>query len=1022
MVMVQKNIERIKKPLLYPLALALLFALAASLYGMRWVQQQNTTHQLSNDLRNSHEIFQTMVDSEAEKLQAIILNYESDVALQKAFVQRDRNALKELALSILNNKLLPLAIDHFYLIDPEKVSVFRAHAPDSFGDPIKHFTLHKAYMGKTESYGVELGKYGHFSLRVVRPWVIGDELVGYIELGRNITNIVHRLKKILGYEFFISIEKTFLDRALWSEGLSIVGERGDWDEFAQSVIVGRTTKNIPSQLADRIAKGRADSFIDQFEITDKDKRFQGGVISIIDAGEQHIGELVVLMDVTEKVVSVWAMAIYLGAVALAVAVCLFFFFTLYVDKMDTRLASLQSSIYDELADRDSALSMSQNLLEKDIARREEVEREFHRVSLQHQLILDSVVEGIFGLDLMGNHTFVNPQAAKMLGCQVSEIIGRPSHGLWHHTKEDGSTFPEEECPILQTLREGRVQTIEEDLFWRCDGSSFPVHYTSTPIWEDGQVTGAVVSFRDISAHKKAQNALSQSEKRYQAIANTAQDAIILMDENGCVAYWNPAAESIFGYTAEEATGKNLHSLIVPTGYAGEYSKGLDEFQKTGQGSFIGKVVELTAVRKNGEQFQVELGLSSLKQNDRWWAVGMARDISERLLERKHREDLQAQLRQSQKMEAIGTLAGGIAHDFNNILGAIMGYTELALLEAPAGQPLHGHLEQVSKASRRAKDLIAHILAFSRQTEMARKPLEVSAIVKEALKMLRASLPTTIEIYSDVEKGIGQIMADPTQVHQVLMNLCTNAAHAMRETGGRLEIMLHKLDLSSQDIVKKFDLSPGEYLQLSIRDSGIGMDQSIADKIFDPFFTTKERGEGTGMGLSVVHGIVTSHNGAIEVESVPGKGSAFNLYFPLIETATSTQEAGVVRAPPTGKERVLFVDDEAALIELGERVLSYLGYEVTTRTSSLEALELFKVDPEKFDLVVTDFTMPNMTGGELAKMLLEIRPDIPIIMCTGFSEVFTEEKANELGIKGYVMKPISIHDLAQTCRNVLDRAN
>jgi CheY-like chemotaxis protein len=350
----------------------------------------------------------------------------------------------------------------------------------------------------------------------------------------------------------------------------------------------------------------------------------------------------------------------------------------------------------------------------------------------------------------------------------------------------------------------------------------------------------------------------------------------------------------------------------------------------------------------------------------------------------------------------------------------MGYTELALMEVGEGS-LKNSLVEVRRASGRAKDLIARILAFSRQGEMVKAPLNVSSIIKETLKMLRASLPTTIEIRQTMDQNLGKILADPTQIHQVLMNLCTNAAHAMRENGGLLEIGLSNVFLNEQPVLRTFSLEPGKYLRLSVRDTGQGIAPAILDKIFDPFFTTKNRGEGTGLGLAMVHGIVSSHGGGIEVRSTPGQGTSFALYFPVLESVLETDANVVADVPPTGNERVLLVDDEPALVEMGERVLVYLGYQVTTRTSSIEALELFRDQPDKFDLVVSDFTMPNMTGGELAKQILAIRPGMPIVLCTGFSEVFTEEKAKALGVKGYVMKPISIHDLARICRSALDQA-
>ena len=369
------------------------------------------------------------------------------------------------------------------------------------------------------------------------------------------------------------------------------------------------------------------------------------------------------------------------------------------------------------------------------------------------------------------------------------------------------------------------------------------------------------------------------------------------------------------------------------------------------------------------------------------------------------------------MEAIGTLAGGIAHDFNNILSSVLGYTELALDDAEEGTRLRTNLKTVLSAGERARDLVQQILAFSRQSEKTFGPIQVKLITKEALKLLRAILPTTIEIRQDIQSD-SMVLGDPTQIHQILLNLCTNADHAMREKGGILEVTLVDVELDSLFTAKHPDIKPGTHLRLMVRDTGRGIPPLILDRIFDPFFTTKDKSEGTGMGLSVVHGIVKAHGGAITVQSEPGKGAIFNVFLPVIEK-TIVREAPIEKSIPTGTERVLVVDDEEALVNTHRQMLEGLGYEVVTRTSSIEALELFKARPDRFDLVITDMTMPNLTGSELALKLAKIRPDIPIILCTGFSHEITAEKSKEMGIKEFLLKPILREVMAETVRRVLD---
>ncbi len=396
------------------------------------------------------------------------------------------------------------------------------------------------------------------------------------------------------------------------------------------------------------------------------------------------------------------------------------------------------------------------------------------------------------------------------------------------------------------------------------------------------------------------------------------------------------------------------------------------------------------------------------------------NMSESLKKREaEKEQLEGQLMHTQKLEAIGTLAGGIAHDFNNILGVIMGYTELALLDIPEGTSLQLKLDEVLKASNRAKEMVNQILTFSRQSKQERKPIQISLIVKEVLKMLRASLPTTIEIRQNFRTGLAPVLSDPTQIHQVLMNLCTNAAHAMRDKGGVLEVSLTDVDIDSDAAAQHPDITPGRYQRLTVSDTGHGMDRAVMKRIFDPFFTTKGPGEGTGMGLAVIHGIVKSHDGAITVHSELGKGTTFQVFFPTIESKV-TAEPEHFAPLLLGNERILFVDDEEALVGMGQQMLESLGYEIVARTSSIDALKVFRTQPDKFDLVITDMTMPNMTGAELAKKIMRIRSDIPIVLCTGFSEVISEEKAKAIGIREFVMKPIIRQKIAKIIRRVLDQ--
>ena len=524
-------------------------------------------------------------------------------------------------------------------------------------------------------------------------------------------------------------------------------------------------------------------------------------------------------------------------------------------------------------------------------------------------------------------------------------------------------------------------------------------------------TLAEAANRMIIERNKAETALRQSELNYRQLVQSANSIIMRMDTDGRVIFFNKYAQDFFGYRAADILGKNVVGTIVPP----KDRAGFDLTQMirdiaTHPDHYVSN--ENENIRRNGERVRVAwMNTAIYGENDRvkeLLCVGI--DVTEKW-------QLEKRLSQAQKMEAIGTLAGGIAHDFNNILSAILGYTELSLIDIPQESAVRKNLKQVLKAGGRAKDLVQQILTYSRQREREIQPVKINLMVNEALKLLRASLPSTIRINNSLTSNLA-IMSDPTNIHQIIMNLCTNAAHSMQDKGGLLEVSLTDVDLDADFAKHHPGLNPGKFVCLSVSDTGHGMSPDIMERIFDPFYTTKNKGEGTGMGLSVVHGIVKSHAGALTVDSTTGRGSVFKAFFPAIESEwiPNNKSADLM---VTGIESILFVDDEAFQADIAQKMLSRLGYRLTTCTSSVEALELFRQSPQNFDLVITDMTMPQMTGDLLARELISIRPEIPIIVCTGYSDRIDTDKAHEIGIRELVMKPVVMKDIANCIRRILD---
>jgi PAS domain S-box-containing protein len=515
--------------------------------------------------------------------------------------------------------------------------------------------------------------------------------------------------------------------------------------------------------------------------------------------------------------------------------------------------------------------------------------------------------------------------------------------------------------------------------------------------------------------KRAQEALQESEERYRALYDQTPLMYFTVDSHLTVLSVNQFGAELLGYGVNELVGTSVLTVIYAEDHP-LFRLAVEQSLHEGNGE---PQREFRKVKKDGtvlwvrETMKTHMDLSHQKI-----FLISCEDITEQKRAEEALAQSEEQLRQTQKMEAIGTLAGGIAHDFNNILGAILGYSELAMTQVSQDQRVKSYLGEVLTAGMRAKELVKQILAFSRRSDQDREAVDLKVIVREALKMIRATLPATIKICSTLEVEHAVVFADPTQMHQVVMNLCANAEYAMRKEGGILDLALTSVEMTANSVVEFPSLKPGAYLRLTIRDSGQGIPDQVLERIFEPFFTTKVSGEGTGLGLAVVHGVIVGHGGHISVSSVMGQGTTFTVLLPRLDVVLPAQTEKTEEWP-RGSGRVLFVDDEEMLARWGEQLLTHLGYLVVAKTNPHEAMDLFRKQPDQFDLVVTDQTMPTMNGEVLAQALQDIRGDIPIILCTGFSHNMSAEKAAQLGFSAFLMKPVNAAALAQTVKNVLD---
>jgi len=703
---------------------------------------------------------------------------------------------------------------------------------------------------------------------------------------------------------------------------------------------------------------------------------------------------------------------------------------------------------------------------RDITEQKRAEAALVALQSHQERTLSALGEGLQVIDRKGIITYENPAAAAMLGWEINELIDRFGHDLIHHTRADGAHYPQAECKILATLLDGVARRVDDEVFWRKDGTSFPVAYICTAMRDEaGEINEVVVAFRDITVQKRAVTELRATNARY-----TRQETALMALTRACALRQSGSKEltrevvqiaadtlevervSIWRYDRDRQ-GIVCQQLFQRS--VRRYSDGTKlaagDFPEYFRALAVGDIIAANDAHRDprtsefSEAYLRPLGISSMLDapvhvmgivagvicceqvgharewtaDEQTFAIAIANLLS-LLLAEEERQQIEGQFRQAQKMEAIGTLAGGIAHDFNNILAAINGYTEMAKRRVANDPVLIRYLDAVFQGGNRAVALVKQILTFSRRDEThERKPVELGKVVAEPLKLLRASIPSNIEFDVSLDPNLPSVLADATQVHQIVMNLCTNASHAMKDRPGRLGVRLENFSVDKLLAGANVDLQVGPYVRLSVSDTGHGMSKETIQRIFEPFFTTKGPGEGTGLGLSVVHGIMQSHGGAITVYSQPGEGTVFHLYFP-VTTESSRETATVMEEPPAGHgKRILFVDDELPLALLGQSMLEELGYVVEPRGSVADALAVVRANPAAFDLVITDLTMPTMLGTDFARELLQLRPNLPIILTTGYTANLTPERVRDLGIRELLLKPHTIQSLGLAVHRVLN---
>ena len=907
----------------------------------------------------------------------------SKTKVMNAFAAGDREKLLQQSEELLEIfKKENIYFKSLFFIKPDNIVFFRVQSPELYGDDVSFLSPMAKESTQTQKmhYGFEIVKHG-LQYRIVHPVFVDKKFIGLIGFGLDAAFFLDQLNKTnhdhlhehsiieAGIALFfpkIELSKTILlDKAYKTIGNHAVFSCGNpyFQELPEDLDLEKEIQQIK-------LNGITHALIHSADFMN----FKGDVI----AGGLS---LINIENIASR-----AKRDILMTIIFALGLLSFAFVILYFNF---------NILFKKIAALNNSLEQSNKELENRVEERTEALRESDE---KFRMLFEEAPDAIFTEALDDQIIDANAAASKMLG----------------YTREEFQTMTVADIqapemrgkPGLAIQKELSQGNFFEGLDLHKNGHTVPIEVHNHKMHIKGQdIVLSVV--RDISQRKKAEEKLRESEERLKAIFLANPDPVAVYDVDGYPLYLNPAFTEVFGWSLGELQGK--HIPFVPKDQQEKAKSKIKEIYESG----IPVQFETTRLSKDGKTISILLSAAIIKD-----IQGIHNGLVVNLKDITDRKKLETQLQQAQKMEAIGTLAGGIAHDFNNILSGIFGFAQLAKNHVADPEKANKDIERIIDGAQKASDLVQQILTFSRKSTNKKQPLIISVVIKEALKLLRASIPTTIAIEKNIISR-AVIMADPTKIHQIIMNLCTNAFHSMQDAGGVLTVELIDKEITRNDSISRLKILPGKYLRLEVGDTGPGIDPEILDNIFDPYFTTKKAGKGTGMGLAVVHGIVKEHRGHIQVLNKPGTGSSFHVYFPVSEEFVHDIPKIKKDILPGGSERIMLIDDEETILEVTKIFLEHYGYKVYTFSDGVQAMEVFKKNPYSFDLVITDMTMPGMTGEKLAIEILKIRSDLPIIICSGYSGKISGDRARAIGIKKFLAKPIPMNDLARTIRDLLN---
>ncbi len=1048
------KIYSLRMKILLPLMLAVTILLGAFTVSFYRYQQEHIINDVVSKLKSLQDLLAVQLDDDAGMMGAALEVILRDDQLKAALKAKDRKALLERTRTLYDQLRSNYRVTHFYFTGPDRVNILRVHQPDRHGDIIDRLTTKGAEKTGKLFYGIELGPLGTFTLRVVAPWYEGEQLLGYVELGEEIEHNTSKLHDILGVEIFMLIEKKNLNRENWEAGMKMLGRKFNWNRFPSVVMVYQTADLFPEELARMFSEEQQPPMATGGEIASNELHYRWALSPLKDAGGRPVGNMVIMRDITSLMADRRSTVFLVGGICLLVGGTLFVLFFIYIGRVERQLESVNR----ELIRINKAVEGASDAI---------ILCDMTGKSIYHNKAFLKLFEySVDDLNTAGGPSalFPDPEAAK----HVNDII-------------TGGTSWSEEMEMRSRSGRSIKALVREDFIEEKTGKIFGMIGIFTDITERKRAEEALqIAYaeleqrvaertaelrasnefleRENTGRKRAEEELQRNYDVQTVISSLLRFSLeniplkellkrsldiilsipwLAFEKGGCIFLVEDAPE-VLVMKAQSNLPNEIKTACaqVPFGrcLCGRaamnqqtyFADCIDDSHEIGYQGIIPHghyCVPILFGSKTLGVLNIYIKEGHVRnQREEEFLSGIANTLTAILLRNQTQKEmatLQEQLRQSQKMEAIGQLAGGIAHDFNNLLTIMKGHSQLALMNLKEGEPLRGSFEEIEKATTKSANLVRQILAFSRRQVMEMIVLDLNTLLRDLEKMLRRIIGEDIGLLTGLADDLGRVKADPGQIEQVVFNLAVNARDAMPQ-GGKLTIETANVDLDKAYARSHVAVTPGRYVMIAVSDTGVGMTPEIRERVFEPFFTTKEKGKGTGLGLATVYGIVKQSGGNIWVYTEPGQGTTFKIYLPRVDEPLT--EEGKKEEPGLflGIGVILVVEDEEGVRKLVLDMLKKQGYSVLEAANEEEALLLCQQYKDTIHLMVTDVVMPRISGPELAKRLVVIHPEMKVLYMSGYADsAIVHHGVLKEGVN-FIQKPFTIEGLAKKVREVLDK--